>query len=338
MAMTLTQQRVNFSGTAYMASAIVACVFVFLPGVVTIRQEVLLWRQIREHPNDIIIEKLQPDELQQNPSKKVEEPKKSFFVDIFNKPPRGEDYSILQAIFSIDMLIIFIATLVGLGSCLTAIDNLGQIGEALLYEQKTVKTFVSMVSIWNYSGRVFSGFISEILLMKYKVPRPVLLSAVLFLLSIGLVMITFPFSGSIYVASLIIGFTFGAQLPLVFAIISEIFGLKHYSTLFNCGQMPSPIGSYLFNKELTGRLYDREAKKMPGLGGQKNKVCKGVQCFNLSFKVMALATLIAAFVSVILVVRTKEFYKGDLYKRYRGDSYMKVEEEEKKKDTTAAAK
>lgn len=338
MAMTLTQQRVNFSATAYMASAIVACVFVFLPGVVAIRQEVLLWRQIREHPNDIIIEKLQPDELQQNPSKKGEEPKKSFFADVFNKPPRGEDYSILQAIFSIDMLIIFIATLVGLGSCLTAIDNLGQIGEALLYEQKTVKTFVSMVSIWNYSGRVFSGFISEILLMKYKVPRPVLLSAVLFLLSIGLVMIAFPFSGSIYVASLIIGFTFGAQLPLVFAIISEIFGLKHYSTLFNCGQMASPIGSYLFNKELTGKLYDREAKKMPGLGGQKNKVCKGVQCFNLSFKVMALATLIAAFISVILVVRTKEFYKADLYKRYRGDSYIKVEEEEKKKDTTAAAK
>ncbi|KAK7856702.1 protein nuclear fusion defective 4 [Quercus suber] len=338
MAMTLTQQRVNFSATAYMASAIVACVFVFLPGVVAIRQEVLLWRQIREHPNDIIIEKLQPDELQQNPTKKGEEPKKSFFADVFNKPPRGEDYSILQAIFSVDMLIIFIATLVGLGSCLTAIDNLGQIGEALLYEPKTVKTFVSMISIWNYSGRVFSGFISEILLMKYKVPRPVLLSAVLFFLSIGLAMIAFPFSGSIYVASLIIGFTFGAQLPLVFAIISEIFGLKHYSTLFNCGQMASPIGSFLFNKELTGRLYDREAKKMPGLGGEKNKVCKGVQCFNLSFKVMALATLIAAFISVILVVRTKEFYKGDLYKRYRGDTFIRIEEEEKEKDTTAAAK
>ncbi|KAE8674635.1 Actin-related protein 2/3 complex subunit 1B, putative isoform 1 [Hibiscus syriacus] len=67
--------------------------------------------------------------------------------------------------------------------------------------------------------------------------------------------------GYLYAASIIIGFSFGAQLPLIFAIISELFGLKYYSTLFNCGQLLSPLGSYIFNVRLTGVLYDREAIK-----------------------------------------------------------------------------
>jgi MFS family permease len=65
-----------------------------------------------------------------------------------------------------------------------------------------------------------------------------------------------PFKDSIYLAAAIIGFVHGAQLPLVLAIISDIFGLKHYSTLFNYRQMGGSAGSYLLNKELTGRIYD----------------------------------------------------------------------------------
>ncbi|KAM1489571.1 hypothetical protein ACFXTO_032813 [Malus domestica] len=66
------------------------------------------------------------------------------------KPPRGEDYTILQAILSIDMLLIFIATLFGLGSSFTATDNLGQIDEALGYKPQTINTIVSLISIWNF--------------------------------------------------------------------------------------------------------------------------------------------------------------------------------------------
>jgi hypothetical protein len=47
----------------------------------------------------------------------------SFFATIFKKPKRGEDYGILQAIVSYDMLIIFLAVGVGLGSL--DLDHLG---------------------------------------------------------------------------------------------------------------------------------------------------------------------------------------------------------------------
>jgi hypothetical protein len=65
----------------------------------------------------------------------------------------------------------------------------------------------------------------------------------------------------------IIGFCIGAQLPLSSAIISEIFGLKHYSTLYNIGPISHPTGSYIFNVRVAGHLYDKEAsKQMDALG------------------------------------------------------------------------
>jgi MFS family permease len=291
-------------------------------------------------PSTIIVEKPQAVEQLQNSSanQAKEETKTSFFTYILNKPKRGEDYGILQALLSIDMLIIFFSTLVGLGSGLTVVDNMEQIREALGYEPKTIKTFTSLISISNYAGRVFSGFLSETLLRKYKVPRPVMLSAVLFLTCIGHLHIAFPFKGSVYLASLIIGFTLGAQLPLVLSIISEIFGLKHYSTLFNCGQVAIPVGSYLLNKELTGRLYDREATKFHAMDGSdknylgKPLVCVGKQCFGLSFKIITVAVFFGALISLILVARTLEFYKRDIHGRYRGESDTEFSDE--KKETT----
>ncbi|PKI52407.1 hypothetical protein CRG98_027210 [Punica granatum] len=80
------------------------------------------------------------------------------------------------------MLILFVATTCGVGGTLTAIDNLGQIGAALGYPARSVTTFVSLVSIWNYLGRAVAGFASEVLLVKYSCPRPLLFTLVLILL------------------------------------------------------------------------------------------------------------------------------------------------------------
>jgi hypothetical protein len=82
-----------------------------------------------------------------------------------------------------------------------------------------------------------------------------MLATALFLSCNGLFLIAFLFMNSLYLASVIIGFTHGALLLLFFAIISDIFGLKHYSTLFNYGLMASPSWFYLLNQQLTGMLY-----------------------------------------------------------------------------------
>ncbi|XP_062016008.1 protein NUCLEAR FUSION DEFECTIVE 4-like [Rosa rugosa] len=324
MTISLLQRWFNFSHAAYAGSATAAVLLLFFPLGIAIREELVLWKQMKrpiDPPTEVRVEKTQ--EIKQE--KKEEKDDTACFANICNKPPRGEDYTIFQALLSLDMIILFVATLCGLGSSLTAVDNLGQIGESLGYPTKTVKTFVSLVSIWNYFGRVFSGFFSESLLVRYKIPRPLVMTFSLLLSCVGLLLIAFPTPGSLYVASIIIGFSFGAQLPLLFAIISELFGLKHFSTLFNCGQIASPLGSYLLNVQLTGKLYDQEAKKELAKRGLtrsqvKELTCLGKHCYWLSFTILAAVTFFGALSTLVLVYRTRDFYKSDIYKKYREEA------------------
>lgn len=240
---------------------------------------------------------------------------------MFRPPPRGEDYTILQALVSVDMLVLFVSTICGVGGTLTAIDNMGQIGQSLGYPSKSINTFVSLISIWNYAGRVTAGYASEAVLARYRFPRPLLLTLVLLLACAGHLLIAFGVPQSLYAASVIIGFCFGAQWPLVFAIISEVFGLKYYSTLYNFGGMASPLGSYILNVRVAGRLYDAEAGRQHNTaavgGGRHERVCLGVECFKRSFLVITAATVAGALVSLVLVWRTWRFYKGDIYARFR---------------------
>ncbi|KAK1373560.1 Nodulin-like domain-containing protein [Heracleum sosnowskyi] len=328
MVMTLTQKLVtHFPQFAYDASATLICVLLFFPLVIVFQEELYLWNQktIPTISKDVKIE-IPP----QSTVRSEEMARKSCFSDILDKPPRGEDYTILQALFSVDMLMVLISTACGLGSNLTAIDNMGQIAESLGYSTITKNTFVSLLNIWNYFGRIFAGLLSEKLLVKYNFPRPLMTSVCLFLSCVGYLLIAFPVPGSVYLASVIIGFTFGAQFPLLNAIISELFGLKHYATLFNVGGLATPVGSYLLNVRITGALYDHEAMKdlsrknmHRSLSGELT--CFGAHCYRTSFSILAAAACFGAFASLILVLRTREYYKGDIYKKFREETEAQEE-------------
>ncbi|MCD7458612.1 hypothetical protein HAX54_038659 [Datura stramonium] len=296
MGITIAQKYIDFSHVAYVACATIVCVVLFFPCIVAIREEWSCWKLkmeefLKSTPSRVIVEEPplpelkpaagggQPVELpeyssmvEQTQEEKKKKKEVGCFSDIFEKPKRGEDYTILQALLSLDMLILFVATFCGLGCSLTAIDNLGQI---------------------------------------------------------------------VYVASLLIGFSFGIQLTLLFIIISELFGLKYYSTLFNCGQLASPLGSYIMNVKIVGNLYDNEALKQLASKGLtrsmvKELICIGKQCYRNSFIILACANLFGALVSLILVMRTKDYYKSDIYKRFRDE--MEANEKEMKIVSAAGKK
>ncbi|XXG86043.1 hypothetical protein AAC387_Pa11g1021 [Persea americana] len=348
MAMIIVEKSVaNFSQSEYCGSAAVVVLLLFLPIAIVVREEVELWKLRKtkiSNPPPVItvsVEDKQEKPADQDlvpastaiaavpprPFDTVEETterKRSGvyrIIDILRPPNRGDDYTILQALVSIDMLILFVTTICGVGGTLTAVDNMGQIGQSLGYPQRSISTFVSLISIWNFAGRVTSGFGSEIFLTKYRFPRPLMLTFVLLLSCVGHLLIAFGVPGSLYIASVIIGFCFGAQWPLLFAIISELFGLKYYSTLYNFGAVASPVGSYLLSVRVAGHLYDKEALKQNRTSGNASRgndlTCIGVQCFKLSFLIITAATVFGALVSLILVFRTRKFYKGDIYARFR---------------------
>ncbi|CAI9759768.1 unnamed protein product [Fraxinus pennsylvanica] len=317
MVIIILQKRLDFTRIEYGICATIVLILLFLPVAVVIKEEIYIWKKKKQELDNLSVSQLKlvtekppnsdvvtPLPVSQPPptsttSESQQNPEISCWNanSIFRPPDRGEDYTILQALFSIDMLILFFATICGVGGTLTAIDNLGQIGSSLGYPKKSISTFVSLVSIWNYLGRVVSGH----LLIAFNVPN------------------------GLYIASVIIGFCFGAQWPLLFAIISELFGLKYYSTLYNFGAVASPIGSYLLNVRVAGHLYDKEAEKQMRAMGRVRRHgedldCNGVECFRLAFIIITAVTVFGAIVSLLLVTRTIKFYKSDIYKKFRAEA------------------
>ncbi|XP_074358573.1 protein NUCLEAR FUSION DEFECTIVE 4-like [Apium graveolens] len=334
MALNIAEKKVSFSHAAYVGSSAAVCVLLFFPLLIAIREEFLAWNLKQEQINSIdgvnVVTEEPPLPVSKSaitlssPEETSEKLKVTWWYSFCNKPNRGEDYSISQALLSFDMILLFVATFCGLGSSLTTLDNIGQIGESLSYPSHTISTFVSLASIWNYFGRIFSGFVSEKLLTKWKIPRPLAMTFFLVIAAIGDLMIAIPFPGSVYVASLLIGAAFGAQLTLLFIIISELFGLKHYAVLFNCGQLASPIGSYVLNVLLVGRLYDNEAIRQLALKGMTRSMvndltCIGKECYRLSFLILAAVNAFGAVTSFVLVMRTRSFYKSDIYQKFKAE-------------------
>ncbi|KAK7345495.1 hypothetical protein VNO77_16099 [Canavalia gladiata] len=325
MALIIIQNKFNFTRVEYIVDAFMLFFLLILPLAIVFKEEFKIWNT-RTDADAVAVADADASQFkvvtQVPPSSTKSQSKMCCFSNILKRPNRGEDYTIFQALFSIDMFILFAVTTCGVGGTLTVLDNLGQIGNSLGYSKKSLTTFVSLVSIWNYLGRVVSGFASEFLLTKYKCPRTLVLTLVMLLSCAGHLLIALGIPNSIYFASVIIGFCFGAIWPLNFAIVSELFGLKYYSTLFSFGAAASPIGTYILNVKVAGYFYDKEGLKqlqMKGIIREKGKElnCLGVECYRMAFLIITAATLVGTFFSFILVLRTRKFYKTDIYNKFR---------------------
>ena len=78
-----------------------------------------------------------------------------------NGPHRGEDFTLSQAMAKADFWVMFFSLVMGCGSGLTIINNMGQICQSL--GDNNVNVYVSVISISNFLGRVGGGYFSEVI-------------------------------------------------------------------------------------------------------------------------------------------------------------------------------
>ncbi|KAK3129590.1 hypothetical protein QOZ80_6BG0482080 [Eleusine coracana subsp. coracana] len=218
------------------------------------------------------------------------------------RPRLGEEHTIAQALTSIDFWLMFASFLMGVGTGLAVMNNLGQMGVAMGYSD--VSLFVSMTSIWGFFGRIASGTISEHFIKTRTIPRPFWNAASQIVMAVGYVVMALGMPGSLFIGSVVVGACYGVRLAVTVPTASELFGLKYYGLIYNILILNLPLGSFLFSGLLAGLLYDAQATPVPGGGN----TCVGAHCYRLVFVIMAIACVIGFGLDVLLCVRTKRVY------------------------------
>ncbi|KAJ8750276.1 hypothetical protein K2173_014191 [Erythroxylum novogranatense] len=234
-------------------------------------------------------------------------------------PHRGEDFTLMQALIKADLWLIFVSLLLGSGSGLTVIDNLGQMSQSLGYDNTHI--FVSIISIWNFLGRIGGGYFSEVIVRNYAYPRPVAMAIAQFVMAVGHIFFAYGWPGTMYIGTLLIGLGYGAHWAIVPATASELFGLKKFGALYNFLTLANPAGSLVFSGLIASYIYDSEAEKQAHhhlqniestfsslLGPEEPLKCEGAICFFLTSMIMSGFCIIALILSMILVYRTKIVY------------------------------
>lgn len=75
------------------------------------------------------------------------------------RPKRGEDFKFREAVIKADFWLLFLVYFVGVGSSVTVLNNLAQIGIAQGVHDTTI--LLSLFSFCNFLGRIGSGSVSE---------------------------------------------------------------------------------------------------------------------------------------------------------------------------------
>ncbi|QHN87191.1 Protein NUCLEAR FUSION DEFECTIVE [Arachis hypogaea] len=193
------------------------------------------------------------------------------------------------------------------------IDNLRQISQSLGYKKAHI--FISLVSIWNFLGRVGGGYVSELLVGDYAYPRPAALAVFQLIMTFGHVFITMGWPGSMYVSTLLIILGYGAHWAIVPATASELFGLRNFGSLYNFITLSNPMGTLVFSSIIASKIYDYEAEKQArGLHASDPLECNGSICFFLTSIIMAGLCIVGALLCMVLVFRTKIVY-ANLYRK-----------------------
>lgn len=217
------------------------------------------------------------------------------------KPRRGEDFKFREAVIKADFWLLWLSYFFGVGSGVTVLNNLAQIGVAFGVNDTTI--LLSLFSFCNFLGRLGAGVVSEHFARSKTIPRTFWMMVTQIMMILTFLLYASALSGTLYAATALLGICFGVQFGVMIPTASELFGLKHFGIIFNFMQLGNPIGALLFSGVLAGYVYDTEA------GKQQGSHCLGPNCFTLTFLILAGISAFGAFLSMILTIRVRPVYQ-----------------------------
>ncbi|KAK2646614.1 hypothetical protein Ddye_021809 [Dipteronia dyeriana] len=223
------------------------------------------------------------------------------------RPKRGEDFKFSEAVIKADFWLLFMVYFVGVGSGVTVLNNLAQIGIAQGVQDITI--LLSLFSFCNFVGRLGGGIFSEYFVRSKTIPRTIWMACTQFIMITVYLLFASAIDGTLYAATALLGICYGVQFSVMIPTVSELFGLKHFGLFYNFISLGNPLGALLFSGLLAGYIYDNEAAKH-GLNLISSGVsCLGPNCFRVTFLVLACLCGVGSILSIILSVRIRPVYQ-----------------------------
>ncbi|GMI81178.1 hypothetical protein like AT1G80530 [Hibiscus trionum] len=224
------------------------------------------------------------------------------------RPKRGEDFKFTEAVIKADFWLLFLVYFTGVGSGVTVLNNLAQIGIAQGVQNTAI--LLSLFSFCNFIGRLGGGVVSEHFVRSKLIPRTLWMACSQTIMVITYLLFASAINGTLYAATALLGICYGVQFSIMIPTVSELFGLKHFGIFYNFMSLGNPLGAFLFSGLLAGYIYDTEAAKQHGLGLISSSIsCIGPNCFRLTFLVLAGLCGVGSVASIVLTKRIWPVYQ-----------------------------
>ncbi|TKY48046.1 NUCLEAR FUSION DEFECTIVE 4 [Spatholobus suberectus] len=217
------------------------------------------------------------------------------------RPKRGDDFKFREAVIKADFWLLWFAYFLGVGSGVTVLNNLAQIGVALGEENTTI--LLSVFSFCNFVGRLGAGAVSEHFVRLITLPRTFWMTSAQIIMIVAFLLYASALDGTLYASTALLGICYGVQYSIMIPTVSELFGLRHFGVISSFMMLGNPIGAVIFSVFLAGNVYDAEAAK------QGNSTCYGANCFRLTFLVLSGVCGLGTILSIILTVRIRPVYQ-----------------------------
>ncbi|KAF9062603.1 major facilitator superfamily domain-containing protein [Rhodocollybia butyracea] len=211
---------------------------------------------------------------------------------------------------SVDFWILFCNFSLVSGVGLMYINNVGSIAQVLYihehpsnYNQieisKWQATQVSTISTVSFSGRIFIGILSDLVKARWNIPRSYLLVLVpIFALASQITLASYIIVVSgLWISSALLGLGYGMLFSLSTAIVTEWFGLAHFSETLGFLTLSPLIGGNVFSIAF-GRNLDKHSNAEIPTNVSLNVCLDGRSCYVDTLYLTITGCMVAVFLSL----------------------------------------
>ena len=215
-----------------------------------------------------------------------------------------ESLSLVQAMQRPELYLIFVMFFIGGGSGTLVIENLAQIVDSATETKGSDHTvYVTLISVCNCLGRLLSGVIGDVMLA-HGYGRPLVFAGAMAMMVVAQVVLMFGIPSLLYIACILTGLAYGAFNSLCPVLISEIFGLKHFGSIYATNSIANGAANLVMATLMAGTLYHEHAHKEDGAW-----TCKGPKCFMSSHIICAVLCGVGTLIALNLTVLTRPRYR-----------------------------